>query len=81
MIHKDDRYIVSDEEFTRLVAILRLAVPYTGMILTARENEKIRKEVLKYGVSQIDGGTKIELGNYAEDETQNASSKPKPRTV
>lgn len=71
MINKDDRYIVSDEEFTRLVAILRLAVPYTGMILTARENEKIRKEVLKYGVSQIDGGTKIELGNYSQDETQN----------
>ena len=71
MINKDDKYIVSDDEFTRLVAILRLAVPYTGMILTARENEKIRKEVLHYGVSQIDGGTKIELGNYSQDETQN----------
>jgi len=71
MINKDDKYIVSDEEFTRLVAILRLAVPYTGMILTARETEKIRKEVLHYGVSQIDGGTKIELGNYSQDETQN----------
>ena len=71
MINKDEKYIVSDEEFTRLVAILRLAVPYTGMILTARESEKIRKEVLHYGVSQIDGGTKIELGNYSQDETQN----------
>lgn len=71
MINKDEKYIVTDEEFTRLVAILRLAVPYTGMILTARENEKIRKEVLHYGVSQIDGGTKIELGNYSQDETQN----------
>ncbi len=71
MINKDDKYIVTDEEFTRLVAILRLAVPYTGMILTARENEQIRKEVLHYGVSQIDGGTKIELGNYSQDETQN----------
>ena len=71
MINKDDKYIVSDDEFTRLVAILRLAVPYTGMILTARENEEIRKEVLRYGVSQIDGGTKIELGNYSQDETQN----------
>lgn len=71
MINRDDRYIVSDEEFTRLVAILRLAVPYTGMILTARESSEIRKEVLKFGVSQIDGGTKIELGNYSQDETQN----------
>jgi 2-iminoacetate synthase len=71
MINRDDQYIVSDEEFTRLVAILRLAVPYTGMILTARESEKVRKEVLKYGVSQIDGGTKIEIGNYSEDKIKN----------
>jgi len=70
MINKDEKYLVSDDEFTRLVAILRLAVPYTGMILTARESEEIRKEVLRYGVSQIDGGTKIELGNYSQDESQ-----------
>lgn len=63
----DDKYIVNDSEFTRLVSILRLAVPYTGMILTARESSKIRDEVLKYGVSQIDGGTNIELGGYSED--------------
>ena len=63
----DDRYRVSDEEFTRIIAILRLAVPYTGMILTARESEAIRKEVLKYGCSQIDAGTKIELGAYADE--------------
>lgn len=61
---QDPKYKVSDEDFTKLVAILRLAVPYTGMILTAREPEAIRKEVLHYGVSQIDGGTKIELGEY-----------------
>ncbi len=58
------QYRVSDEEFTRLVAILRLAVPYTGMILTAREPAHIRTEVLRYGVSQIDAGTKIEIGAY-----------------
>lgn len=58
-------YLVSDEDFARLVAILRLAVPYTGLILTARENAVLRREVLQYGVSQIDGGTKIELGSYA----------------
>ncbi len=62
----DERYRVSDEEFARIIAILRLAVPYTGMILTAREPEHIRKEVLQYGCSQIDAGTKIELGAYAE---------------
>lgn len=62
----DDKYTLSDEEFTRIIAILRLAVPYTGLILTARENAEIRKEVLQYGCSQIDAGTKIEIGAYAE---------------
>jgi len=60
------RYAVSDDDFVRLVAILRLAVPYAGMILTARESHEIRREVLKFGISQIDGGTKIEIGSYAE---------------
>ena len=66
-------YQVSDEEFVRLVAILRLAVPYTGMILTARENQEVRTEVLQYGVSQIDGGTKLEIGSYSDslNEVQN----------
>ncbi|MCK4920042.1 MAG: [FeFe] hydrogenase H-cluster radical SAM maturase HydG, partial [Bacteroidales bacterium] len=54
----DDKYQVSDNEFTRLVAILRLAVPYTGLILTAREPVHVRDEVLSFGVSQIDGGSK-----------------------
>jgi len=62
----DDKYTLNDEEFTRIIAILRLAVPYTGLILTARENAEIRKEVLQYGCSQIDAGTKIEIGAYAE---------------
>ena len=66
-------YQVSDEEFVRIVAILRLAVPYTGMILTARENQEVRTEVLQYGVSQIDGGTKLEIGSYSDslNEDQN----------
>lgn len=59
-------YMVNDEDFTKLVAILRLAVPYTGLILTARESPAVRKEVMRFGVSQIDGGTKLELGSYAE---------------
>jgi len=64
----DPKYEVSDEDFVRLIAILRLAVPYTGMILTAREPVAVRQEALTFGVSQIDGGTKLELGAYAEDE-------------
>jgi len=63
----DDRYFVSDSEFARIIAILRLAVPYTGMILTAREPAELRNELLQFGVSQIDGGTRIELGSYAND--------------
>jgi len=63
-----DKYRVTDEEFTRLVAILRLAVPYTGLILTAREPMKIRQEIMSFGVSQIDGGTKIEMGAYSKKE-------------
>ena len=59
-------YFVSDEDFTKLVAILRLAVPYTGMILTAREPAWLRNEIIQFGVSQIDGGTNIEIGSYAE---------------
>ncbi|MCK4993175.1 MAG: [FeFe] hydrogenase H-cluster radical SAM maturase HydG, partial [Bacteroidales bacterium] len=56
--------------FTRMVAILRLAVPYTGLILTAREPAAIRDEVLQFGVSQIDGGTKIEMKGYSEKEQE-----------
>jgi len=61
----DKSHLVSNEEFTRLVAILRLAVPYTGLILTAREPAEIRDEIMQFGVSQIDGGTNIEMGGYA----------------
>ncbi len=60
-----DQWLMSDADFTRMVAILRLAVPYTGLILTAREPAAIRDEVLRYGVSQIDGGTRIELMGYS----------------
>jgi len=72
-LNLDDKYMVSDDDFKKLVAIIRLAVPYTGLILTAREDHDVRREVLQYGVSQIDGGTKIELGSYSEinNEDQN----------
>jgi len=62
----DDRYLVSDYDFKRLIAILRLAVPYTGMILTAREKPELRREVMAFGVSQIDAGSRIEIGGYTE---------------
>ena len=62
----DETHFVSDYDFKRLVAILRLAVPYTGLILTAREPAELRREVLPLGVSQIDAGSRIEIGGYTE---------------
>lgn len=67
---KDD-YLVSDDELIRLIAILRLAVPYTGMILTAREPVAIRQEAMTFGISQIDGGTKLEIGSYKDSLNEN----------
>jgi len=69
----DEKYMVNDDDFVKLIAILRLAVPYTGMILTARESAQIRNQIMQFGVSQIDGGTKLELGSYShrEEEMQN----------
>lgn len=61
---------VSDDDFIYAIAVLRLAVPYTGLILTAREPAAIRDEAIRYGVSQLDGGTKLEIGSYsATDQT------------
>ena len=59
-------YQVSDEHFKQLVAILRLAVPYTGLIMTARETSEVRDAVIEFGVSQIDAGTRLEIGGYQE---------------
>lgn len=66
----DNRFQTSNEDFNKLVAILRLAVPYTGLILTAREAPEVRRDVIQYGVSQIDGGTKLELGSYADSKNE-----------
>ncbi|HTY63041.1 MAG TPA: [FeFe] hydrogenase H-cluster radical SAM maturase HydG [Acidobacteriota bacterium] len=57
---------VRDSDFKRVIATLRLAVPYTGLILTARENAALRRELMKFGVSQIDAGSRIEIGGYTE---------------
>lgn len=62
----NEQYLVGDADFQRLVAVLRLAVPYTGLILTAREPAEVRRTVLEFGVSQIDAGSRIELGGYTE---------------
>ncbi|PNR95703.1 [FeFe] hydrogenase H-cluster radical SAM maturase HydG [Petrotoga sp. 9PWA.NaAc.5.4] len=62
--------LVDDKTFKKIVAILRLAVPYTGLILTAREPIKVRNEVLKLGVSQIDAGSNIGVGAYSTQDKE-----------
>jgi 2-iminoacetate synthase len=61
---------VSDEDFKHMVAVIRLSVPYTGMILTAREPIAIRDEVMRYGISQIDAGSSIGVGDYSSKDEE-----------
>ncbi len=61
-------YAVSDEDFKRLVALIRIAVPFTGMIISTRESEEMRKELIMRGISQISGGSSVEVGGYAARE-------------
>jgi len=64
---------VSDIDFRKLVAILRLAVPYTGIIMSTRENPNIRRETFALGVSQISAGSRTNPGGYAEEEEYDMS--------
>ncbi|QMS85395.1 [FeFe] hydrogenase H-cluster radical SAM maturase HydG [Candidatus Xianfuyuplasma coldseepsis] len=59
--------IISDEQFKRLVTVLRLAVPYVGLILSTRETKEMREELIQRGVSQISAGSKTDVGGYHED--------------
>jgi len=68
-------YKVSDYDFKRLIAIIRLSVPYTGMILTAREKPEIRREALEMGVSQIDAGSSIGIGSYSASDPEEVKKK------
>ena len=66
-------HAVSDIDFRKIVAILRLAVPYTGIIMSTRESAHIRRETFALGVSQISAGSRTNPGGYAERERENAS--------
>lgn len=61
-------YLVSDDNFKRIVACLRLAVPYTGMILSTREGSDFRDEVIALGISQISAGSRVGVGEYSRHE-------------
>ena len=63
----DYPYMVGDNDFKKIVAILRLALPYTGIILSTRENPETRDEVINYGVSQISAGSCTGVGGYKDE--------------
>ena len=69
---KDFPNAVPDDIFCRIVAVIRLAVPYTGMIISTRESEKVRAKVLELGISQISGGSRTSVGGYAEKDEETA---------
>ena len=65
---------ISEDIFAKIVACIRVAVPYTGMIISTRESPKARERVLELGVSQISGGSRTSVGGYAEEEPEQESS-------
>ena len=71
---EDFKDAISDEIFEKIVAVLRIAVPYTGMIISTRESQKTRERVLDLGVSQLSGGSRTSVGGYAEEEPEEENS-------
>lgn len=65
---------IADATFEKIVAVLRIAVPYTGMIVSTRESQKTRERVLELGVSQISGGSRTSVGGYVEPEPEEENS-------
>lgn len=59
---------LSDEMFEKIIALIRITVPYTGMIISTREGQEVREAALRYGISQISGGSRTTVGGYAEKE-------------
>ncbi|MBM7833546.1 [FeFe] hydrogenase H-cluster radical SAM maturase HydG [Clostridium sardiniense] len=68
-------HLLTDEMFKRIVAVLRIAVPFTGIILSTRETAEMRKEVLRYGVSQVSAGSSTGVGGYKEREEKGHDDK------
>lgn len=65
---------ISDDIFAKIVACIRIAVPYTGMIVSTRESARSRERVLHLGISQISGGSRTSVGGYAEEEPEEENS-------
>ena len=65
---------IPDPVFEKIVALIRISVPYTGMIISTRESQKVRERVLQLGISQISGGSRTSVGGYVEKEAEEESS-------
>jgi 2-iminoacetate synthase len=65
---------ISDDIFEKIVAVLRIAVPYTGMIVSTRESRETREKVLQLGISQLSGGSRTSVGGYAQEEEEEDNS-------
>ncbi|TGE32045.1 [FeFe] hydrogenase H-cluster radical SAM maturase HydG [Desulfosporosinus sp. Sb-LF] len=65
---------ISDDIFAKIVAVIRIATPYTGMIISTRESQTTREHVLKLGISQISGGSSTSVGGYVEPEAPDDNS-------
>lgn len=65
---------IDDDTFAKIIAVLRIAVPYTGMIISTRENKELREKALHLGITQISGGSKTSVGGYAQEENKEESS-------
>ena len=65
---------ISDEIFAKLCALIRISVPYTGMIISTRESKEVREKVIRLGVSQISGASKTSVGGYSEPEPEEENS-------
>ena len=65
---------IDDDTFAKIIACIRIAVPYTGMIISTRESQKCRERVLKLGISQISGGSRTSVGGYCEPEAEDDNS-------
>ncbi len=65
---------IDDETFAKIIAIIRIAVPYTGMIISTRESKSVREKALRLGISQISGGSRTSVGGYAEPEDEDENS-------
>lgn len=70
----DFQNAISEEIFEKIVAILRIAVPYTGMIVSTRESKETRERVLNLGVTQLSGGSRTSVGGYVEEEPEEENS-------